>query len=99
MARICGRLDTDSIIFRVDSVGIYRVSRSDVERFGAWAFGNEKHVILNLALGGTYPAAVNGVRSPYVGLADATVQRIRNGEARLLVDWVRVTQPRGQNAR
>jgi beta-glucanase (GH16 family) len=89
----------DSIVFRVDNVAFYRVSRSEVEQYGPWAFANEKHVILNLALGGAYPAAINGVQGPYVGLADSTVQRIRNGEARLLVDWVRITQPRRQELR
>jgi beta-glucanase (GH16 family) len=89
----------DSIVFRIDSVAIYRVSRAAVEQFGPWAFANEKHVILNLALGGAYPAAVNNVRAPYFGLADPTVQQVRNGEARLFVDWVRVTQPRRQSPR
>jgi beta-glucanase (GH16 family) len=84
----------DSIVFRVDSMAIYRVGRSEVEQYGPWAFSNAKHIILNLALGGGYPAAVNGVRAPYPGLPETTVRRVQDGHARLLVDWVRVTQPR-----
>ena len=43
-------------------------------------------------MGGGYPAAVNGVRSPRLGLPDSTAERIRRGEAKVLVDWVRVTR-------
>jgi hypothetical protein len=49
-------------------------------------------VILNFALGGAYPAAINKVTSPYPGLPDATVQLIKEDKVRMLVDWVRVTR-------
>ena len=81
----------DLLVFTVDDREVYRVTRPMVERFGAWAFDNPKHLILNLALGGNFPAAVNKVKAPYHGLADATVTAIRKDEPRILVDWVRVT--------
>ena len=81
------------LVFRVDGGEIYRVTRPMVERYGTWAFDNPKYLILNLALGGVYPASVNGVREPYLGLPASTVELIREGRARVLVDWVRVTRP------
>lgn len=83
----------DSLVFRVDGVPTYRVDRAAVERYGRWAFDNHKFLILNLALGGAYPQGVNGVDVPYPGLPGATVDRIQAGEARVLVDWVRITRP------
>jgi beta-glucanase (GH16 family) len=80
-------------VFRVDGRVIYRASRAMVEHYGRWAYDNPKYLILNLALGGAYPLKTNGVRRPYPGLPDSTVRRIRAGEARVLVDWVRVTRP------
>src|SRR4051794_5198720 len=82
----------DSLMFRVDDREIYRVTRAMVESHGRWAFDNPKFLILNLALGGGYPSAVNHVKSPYVGLADQTVRRIQSDSVAVLVDWVRVTQ-------
>lgn len=84
---------SSQVTFRVDEEDIYTASRVTIERYGQWAFDNRKYVILNLALGGGYPRAVNGVASPYNGLPDATVQRIRADSAAVLVDWVRVTSP------
>jgi hypothetical protein len=69
------------------------VTRAMVERYGKWAFDNPKHLILNLALGGDYPASVNGATTPYRGLPDATVQAIKRDEVKILVDWVRITTP------
>lgn len=79
-------------VFRVDDQVMYRVSRPMVEHYGRWAFDNPKYLILNLALGGAYPVKTNGVKSPYPGLPEPTVQLIRDGNARMLVDWVRVTR-------
>ena len=81
----------DALVFTVDEREVYRVTRAMVETRGRWAFDNPKHLILNLALGGTYPASVNGARAPYPGLSEAAVQSIKNDEPRVLVDWVRVT--------
>jgi beta-glucanase (GH16 family) len=83
----------DSVVFRVDGAPIYRVTRAEIERYGApAALDSAKYVVLNLALGGGYPAAVNGVRSPYLGLPDSTVRIVGDGRARVLVDWVRATR-------
>ena len=81
----------DSLTFSVDGREIYRVTRAMVEKHGRWSFDNPKHLILNLALGGDYPAGVNKIKSPYHGLAKSTVQSIQRNDARILVDWVRVT--------
>jgi beta-glucanase (GH16 family) len=84
--------EPDRFLFKVDGVLLYRITRPMVEFFGRWAFDNQKHLILNCALGGTYPFKTNGIRAPYYGLPQETVDRIRADEARVLVDWVRVTE-------
>jgi beta-glucanase (GH16 family) len=83
----------DELIFRVDSALVYRATRPMVENYGRWAFDNPKYLILNFALGGAFPVKVNGVRAPYTGMPDATVARIKAGEVKVLVDWVRITRP------
>lgn len=80
----------ESLLFFVDDTLIYRVTRPMTEFYGQWVFDDEKFLILNLALGGTYPFKTNGIRQPYYGISDETAQTIRNNQARLLVDWVRV---------
>lgn len=82
-----------AIVFSVDGNEFYRVTRSEVERSGPWAFDSPKHIILNFALGGDYPFGVNGVTAPYRGLPQPTVDAIKAGQAEMLVDWVRVTPP------
>jgi len=81
----------DTLLFFVDDALVYRVTRPMVENYGRWSFDNPKFIILNLALGGAYPLKVNGVKQPYPGLPQSTVDRIRRGEGDVLVDWVRVT--------
>lgn len=78
----------EKIVFRVDGVVIYRVTRPMVEFFGPWVFNDSKYLILNLALGGVYPFKTNGVRAPYYGIPQETVARIEKNQARLLIDWV-----------
>jgi beta-glucanase (GH16 family) len=82
----------DGLEFMVDDVLTYRVTRPIVEFFGKWVFDNPKFLILNFALGGKYPYKVNGIKFPYYGISDETVQKIKNNQAKLLIDWVRVTQ-------
>lgn len=82
----------DELVFKVDDVETYRVTRAMVEKYGRWAFDNPKYLILNFALGGIYPASVNKATSPYPGLPESTVQLIKEEKARMLVDWVRVTK-------
>jgi beta-glucanase (GH16 family) len=81
----------DALVFSVDDREVYRATRAAVERFGAWAYDTPKFLILNLALGGTFPKSVNKAAEPYPGLPEPTVRSIMNGEPRILVDWVRVT--------
>jgi beta-glucanase (GH16 family) len=81
----------DSLIFRVDDQVVYRVTRPMTDFFGPWVFDNDKYLILNFALGGVYPFKTNGVRNPYYGLPEATARMIKDGQVKMLVDWVRVT--------
>lgn len=80
----------DEMVFKVDGRVIYRVTRPMVEFHGPWVFDDEKYLILNLALGGTYPYKTHGFAEPCYGLPQETVQHIQAGHARVYVDWVRV---------
>ena len=80
------------MLFKIDGELNFRVTRPMVENFGRWAFDKPMFILLNFALGGGYPAKINGVREPYFGLPAETVQAIQRGEARMLVDWVKVTK-------
>jgi beta-glucanase (GH16 family) len=82
------------LVFRVDDRAVYRVTRAMVEHYGDWKFDSGKYLILNLAVGGAYPEKANGVQRPYPGLPETTLERIKAGEAKVLVDWVRVTKNR-----
>lgn len=77
--------------FLVDDAPFYEVDRTAVEERGRWAYDNPKFLILNFALGGQYPQSVNKVAEPYHGLPASTVELVKAGQARMLVDWVRVT--------
>lgn len=79
------------LLFKIDDELIYRATRPMVAFFGPWVFNTRQFLILNFALGGTYPFKTNGVRAPYHGLPESTVQSIRNDDVRMLVDWVKVT--------
>jgi beta-glucanase (GH16 family) len=83
----------DSIIFSVDGKVTYTVTRAMVEKYGRWAFDNPKFLILNFALGGGYPNGVNKIKTPYYGISQQTVDKIKAGKAKVLVDWVLVTKP------
>jgi beta-glucanase (GH16 family) len=81
----------DALVFKYDGVAMFRVNRKMAAHYGKWAFDNKKYLILNYALGGAYPVKINGVKEPYYGLPEATVNMVKNGEAKMLVDWVKVT--------
>ncbi|HEX7069253.1 MAG TPA: glycoside hydrolase family 16 protein, partial [Rhodothermales bacterium] len=83
----------DALVFSIDGREVYRATRAMIEQHGAWAFDNPKYLILNLALGGGYPQAVNGVDEPYPGLPAETVELIRQQRVQFLIDWVRVVAP------
>ncbi|CAN5669489.1 hypothetical protein BH24ACT5_BH24ACT5_03410 [soil metagenome] len=87
--------EREQIVFHVDGRVIYRVTRPMVRFFGDWAFDDEKFLILNVALGGVYPFKTNAINSPYCGLPAETVEAIRDDQVKVLVDWIRVTQPVG----
>ncbi|TRO67523.1 glycoside hydrolase family 16 protein [Christiangramia sabulilitoris] len=78
--------------FKVDGRLIYRVTKPMVEHYGKWAYDNPKFLILNFALGGAYPFKTNGVRKPYNGLPEATVELIKEGKAEVLIDWVLISK-------
>lgn len=82
----------ESLIFKVDGKVTYTVTKAIVEKYGRWAFDNEKFIILNFAVGGGYPGGVNKVTKPYHGLSENTVNKIKAGEAKTYVDWVLVTK-------
>ena len=63
-----------------------------MKRYGRWAYDDAKFLIVNQALGGQYPQAVNRVTAPYPGLPQPTVDLIKSGQAVTVVDWVRVTK-------
>ena len=82
----------DHMIFSVDGKVTYTVTRAMVEHYGRWAYDNPKYIILNFALGGGYPYGVNKVTTPYYGLSQSTVDKIKQGKAIMQVDWVLVTK-------
>jgi beta-glucanase (GH16 family) len=84
--------DASRILFKVDGRVTYRVTRSMVEFYAPWRFDTPEHLILNFAVGGIYPLKTNGIRQPYTGVPQATVDRIKRGELAMEVDWVRVYQ-------
>ncbi|WP_158826869.1 glycoside hydrolase family 16 protein [Mucilaginibacter lacusdianchii] len=82
----------DAMIFKYDGKVMFRVTRAMAEHYGKWAFDNKKYLILNYALGGAYPVKINGVKQPYYGLPQSSVEMIKKGDAWMLVDWVKVTK-------
>jgi beta-glucanase (GH16 family) len=79
--------------FSVDDRLVQETTRNKLESTrGAWVFDHDQYVILNLALGGAYPAGWNKVTTPYWGLPQSSVDRIAGGGVRAEVDWVRVEQ-------
>jgi beta-glucanase (GH16 family) len=82
----------DGLVFKLDGEPFYQPTKAMVEQYGRWAYDNPKFLIVNLALGGVYPQAVNHTDAPYVGLPQSTVDLIKSGGGEMLVDWVRVTK-------
>lgn len=82
----------DYLVFKIDDDLVYRVTRPMVENYGKWAFDNPKYLIINLALGGAYPYKTNGIKQPYNGIPQSTIDLIKAKKARYMVDWVRVTR-------
>jgi beta-glucanase (GH16 family) len=82
----------ESLVFKIDGREYYTVTKTMVEKYGKWVFDNPKHLILNFAVGGGYPGGVNKIKQPYLGVPDATVDLIKQGKTKILVDWVRITK-------
>lgn len=82
----------DALVFKYDGVPMFRVTRSMVEHYGKWTFDNKEFLVLNFALGGGYPAKINGIKTPYFGLPAATVEAIKKNQCKLMVDWVKVVK-------
>jgi len=79
-----------SMTFFIDGHLFYRVTKPMIQFFGDWVFDNPEYVILNQAVGGVYPFKTSGIRSPYYGLSQQALNNIKNGEAKYIIDWVRV---------
>ena len=86
----------ERLIFKYDGVPMFKVTRKMVEHYGRWVYNDKQYLILNYALGGGYPAKINGVKAPYYGLPESSVQMVKNGEAKMWVDWVKVTKDSDQ---
>lgn len=86
--------EPNSLTFKVDGKVTYTVTREMVEKYGRWAFDNPKFIIVNFALGGGYPNGVNKITSPYFGLSQQSVDKVKARQAKTLVDWVLVTKSR-----
>jgi beta-glucanase (GH16 family) len=82
----------DALNFKYDGKLMFRVTRKMANHYGKWAFDSKKHLLLNYALGGAYPVKINGVHKPYNGLPASSVELIKQNKAKMLVDWVKVTQ-------
>lgn len=79
--------------FSVDDRIVQETTRNKLESTrGQWVFDHNQYVILNLALGGAYPAGWNKVTTPYWGLPQSSVDRIAQGGIQAEIDWVRVEQ-------
>jgi beta-glucanase (GH16 family) len=86
------RWTSTAMTFYVDGKVFFDETRPMIRFFGKWAFDNPKYLILNLALGGIYPYKMTGVTTPYYGLDQQTLQSVKAGRGKVLVDWVKVTK-------
>ncbi|MFY0577024.1 glycoside hydrolase family 16 protein [Cystobacter fuscus] len=76
----------------IDGVLVKTTLKSEVTRYGNWVYDKPFYIILNPAVGGSYPQGVNGATYPYPGVPQSTVDLIRNTPQTMEVDWVRVYQ-------
>ena len=82
----------ESLIFKYDGVMMFRVTKEMANHYGKWSFDNSKFLILNFALGGAFPVKINGIKKPFYGMPESTLDLIKQQKATMTVDWVRVTQ-------
>ncbi|RKH42128.1 family 16 glycosylhydrolase [Corallococcus sicarius] len=83
---------TTDIKWYIDGALVKTTPRSEVLRYGAWAYDKPMYIILNLAVGGGYPFGMNGATTPYYGVPQSTVDLLRNAPQTMEVDWVRAYQ-------
>jgi beta-glucanase (GH16 family) len=82
----------DKLTFSIDGKVTYTVTKQMAEKYGRWVFDTPKFIILNFALGGGYPNGVNKVTTPYFGIPQTTVDKVKAGKATFVVDWVLVSK-------
>ncbi|MDB4926371.1 glycoside hydrolase family 16 protein [Mucilaginibacter sp.] len=82
----------DKLVFSIDGAATYTVTKEMVEKYGRWAYDDPKYIILNFALGGGFPNGVNKITTPYFGMPQNTVDKIKAGKADFVIDWVLVTK-------
>ena len=92
--------DPTFIKWYIDGTLMRTVTRADVNANGSeWTYDNNKFILLNLALGGEYPAGYNGCTGsplpagcPFFGIKQATVDNIVAGQGVVQVDYVQAWQ-------
>jgi len=82
----------ESLIFKYDGKVMFRITKTMVNIYGKWAFDNSKYLILNFAVGGAYPAKINGAKGTNFGLTASSLNGIISQKAKMYVDWVKITQ-------
>ncbi|OOQ59788.1 glycoside hydrolase family 16 protein [Mucilaginibacter pedocola] len=82
----------DALNFKYDGVLMFRVTKTMAEHYGKWIFNDKQYLLLNFAVGGIYPYKINQIKKPYYGLSEKALDLIKTNKAKMLVDWVRVTQ-------
>lgn len=82
----------ESLVFTYDGKPMFRITKTMVAHYGKWVFDDPQFLLLNFALGGGFPFKINGVKQPYYGLPQETVDKIKANECKMLVDWVRITK-------
>lgn len=80
------------LVFLVDEREWLRVTPEHIADRGSWVFDQAQYLLLNMAIGGNYPASV--FPGAPGGVPDATRKAIERGGVRTLVDWVQVTENR-----
>ncbi len=77
----------------VDDRTVQQTSRQKPESTrGKRVLDHDQYVILDLALGGAYPAGWNKVTQPCRGLPQSSVDRVAQGGVKAQTDWVRFEQ-------
>jgi beta-glucanase (GH16 family) len=82
----------EMLLFKYDGKIMFKVTKAMTAHYGKWVLDSKEYLILNFAVGGIYPKKINGVTKPNYGLPEKTFELIKNGKAKMYVDWVKVTQ-------